>query len=241
MLILGVQEKQLLSKPINVYCPNCKSENTSKIKVAVNYFNLFWIPVFPFNKKVKVDCSACNFQTDLDGMPEEFKDKIDKLKNSIKTPKWLFTGTLLIILAAMFFTFESIRKAGIEKLINAPMAGDVYEIKTQDNYYSLLAIVKVSGDSVFVCFHNYQYENRAGLTELHKTNDFNKQAYLYYKDELIYNFRDGLILNIIRGTTSLDLEYVIQEEPKINPDNAKKYLDDQSGPRRSQSAKPAHK
>jgi hypothetical protein len=241
MLIFGVGEKELLSKPINICCQNCKSENTSKIKVAVNYFDLFWIPIFPLNKKVRIICSACNFQNDLASLPEEFKDKADKLKNSIKNPKWLFAGTFLIILAAMFFTFQGIRKAGIEEMINAPKAGDIYEIITVNNYYSLLAIVKVSGDSIFVCFHNYEYGNKAGLTELHKTKDFDRQAYLYFKDELIYNFRDGLILNVIRGTTSLNLDYVIQEEPKIKPDNAKKESDNQSGARKTQSAKPAQK
>lgn len=245
MLIFGFGDTQLLSKEINICCHNCNSENTSKINVTANYFHLFWIPFFPLNKKVNIVCSACNFKTDLAGLPLEFKEKADRLKNSTKTPKWLFAGTffaaIVITLIAMFSTFDSMRKTGIEELINEPMAGDIYEIKTLDNYYSLLTIVEVSGDSIFACFHNYDTKDKSGLTELYKTKDFNRQAYLYFKDDLIYKFRDGLILNIIRGTPDLDFEYVIQEEPGLKPDDAKGVLDAQSGAKKTESAKPADK
>ena len=54
------------------------------------------------------------------------------------------------------------------KFIASPRSGDIFEIKTSNNQYTLYKVTLVQGDSVFVAPSNYETNKKTGLADLKK-------------------------------------------------------------------------
>ena len=64
MIIYGTGAKDLGSKKIpGAICPSCESQNVSIVGIA-KYFDVFWIPMFPYSKKVHPVCTNCDLVID---------------------------------------------------------------------------------------------------------------------------------------------------------------------------------
>ena len=81
-----------------------------------------------------------------------------------------------------------------------PQIGDVYEIKTKGNQYTLLKIEYVFSDSVYVRFNIYETNKTTGLDKLKRNGDnaYTKEIYGFSKAELRKMFNDGNIIDIDR-------------------------------------------
>lgn len=200
MIIYGVGKKHLLTESLDGKCPKCNSDDSISMEVSAKYFHIFWIPFATYGKKVFVICLKCRFNWDLDFLPQQFKEQYAQIKSSIHTPRYLFTGLVLTLLIIVFFIFRGIEKdKRTEEYIYTPKAGDIYEIKTEDNWYTLLTIVNVIDDSVFVCYHKYEIDRKYDLKDLNREKDFDAEIYFYFKDELINLYNEGNVLSVERG------------------------------------------
>jgi len=242
MIIFGVKEKHLLTEPLNDKCPKCDSDNSLTMEVSVDCFDIFWIPFCALAKRISVKCSQCDFNSNLYFLNQHFKEKYEKLKPSIQTPKYLFTGSVLALLAIVFLVFRGIEKdKRTEEYIHTPMVGDIYEVKSVNNRYSLNMIVKVIGDSVFMCLHKYETDRKYDLKDFDRAKDFGEDIYLYFKDELIKLYKQGLVLSVERGPAIIPYEQYQSELEKGQTDRVggESYIQPDSTKR--QSANPAGK
>lgn len=200
MIIIGIGKKHLLTQPLDDKCPKCDSSNSLTMEVSVDVFFIFIIPFCALAKRIFVKCSNCDFNSNLYFLGQSFKDKYKQLKPSIQTPKHFYIGSILALLLIVFFTFRIIEKdKRTEEYIYTPKVGDIYEVKTEYNWYSLLTIVNVIDDSVFVCFHKYETESRYDLKDLNRERDFDTDIELFLKDELISLYNEGVVLSVERG------------------------------------------
>ena len=222
MILFGVGQKHLLTEPLNDKCPKCDSDNSLSMEVSVDCFDIFWIPFFPLAKRVFVKCSNCDFNKNLYFLNQHFKDKYKQLKPSISTPRYLYTGAVLALLLIVFLIFRGIAKdKKTKEFVYSPMVGDIYEVKSSNDRYSLNRIVEIIGDSVFVCFHKYETDRKYDLKDFDREGGFDEDIYLYFKDELISLYLDGYVLSVERGPALIPYEQYESELQKSKPDRSK--------------------
>ncbi len=112
MVIFGWREAKINIQPINKHsCSYCNTPERLFIQVNRLYVHIFWIPVFPLNKKVYSICGHCKLETSKSQMPPDLQQKAKYYKQASKTPWWMFLGVfgggffVLLIVLSMFLHF----------------------------------------------------------------------------------------------------------------------------------------
>ena len=232
MIIYGWRSKTLKQAPLtNLECENCK-ECASHVGVTSHYFHVFWIPFFPYAKKVAIVCHNCGQVTKEKHMSEDFKSKTKEMKAAAPTPKYLFTG-LGIMGAIIAFVAFVLYGAGQQQdnYLASPMTGDIYVLKDNEEVaahkYYLLKINGVEEDSLLVTYNAYSYNGipeqlepgdgfydvsiRIAKVEVMDMNDRGeiKKVIRDYGDKEGYN-------RIVEYMVEEDVEEALYDEPIIN-------------------------
>lgn len=220
MIIFGTNSKNLKQAPLEAYeCPNCKTKN-SVLAIIADYFHLFWIPVFPYKKTTYIVCQQCEFSQTESKLPPELKAKVKSLKSAVSLPKYMFSGSVLLVIAAAFI-FYSVSEESKKELayIANPQIGDVYvlkdfEEKTTYNHY-LLKVIEIVDDSLHVTFNSYSYDGV--VDRLDPKDGFYDVSYSMHKTELSDFKNSGKLKKVIRDYKPYagfdkELEYQFLEE-----------------------------
>jgi len=126
----------------------------------------------------------------------------DNLKSQSKTPLWTFSGlALIVILITVGVVNDRNKDQRNAKLISSPQSGDVLEVKTKENQYTLFKVDNVRGDSIFLRVHNYETNKIDGLSDLRRKGDsaYSEDLYSIDKKDLKKMFEKGEIIDIDRN------------------------------------------
>lgn len=198
MIIYGTKGKQLAKEPITEKCPNCESQNTLDMYVVEKYAHIFWIPFVPFQKTGVTQCSNCNQVLELRKMPPYLQAAFHRIRATAKTPLWMFTGLAAVILLIVVVTINGQKnRADNAKFVLAPKTGDLYQVLTPEHTYTLLKIVDVQKDSVYVRYNNYETDKASGIYQL-KDKAYSEEVIALKKNTLKVMFDKGDIYDIER-------------------------------------------
>jgi hypothetical protein len=199
VIVYGTKSTQLAKEPVIEKCPNCGTANSVDMYVFQKYFHVFWIPVFPTGKLAVSECSHCKQVLKQKEMPFQIKASIDGVKSQTKTPVWTFSGLALLAILITAMVINDKQKNELNaKLILEPRSGDIFEVKTESNNYTLYKVEKIEGDSVILAVNNYETNKVSGLYEL-KVKGFSTELYSFHKNELKQMLADGEIMDIERN------------------------------------------
>jgi hypothetical protein len=201
MIIYGTRAKQLTHENLMDKCPNCGSLGTTEMHVFQKYAHVFWIPFFPIRKIGVSQCNHCKQVLKQNEMTGELKETYNRVKAGTRTPVWTFIGlTLLALLITSVVISERNKDARNAQLILNPAPGDVYEIKTKDNQYTLIRIEGTDGDSVFYRHNDYETNKLSGLNDIRKKgmDAYSTNFYMLTKNDLKEMFDKGDINDIER-------------------------------------------
>lgn len=201
MVVYGTRTKQIAKEVITDKCPNCGRQNSTELYVFQKYAHVFWIPFFPTGKTAVSQCEHCKKVLKLKEMPDSLKDVYQRVKTQSKPPVWTFAGlALLTVLISIGVVSSQQNDAKNARLILAPQSGDVFEIKTEDNQYSLYKVDAVKDDSVFVLFNQYETNKLSGLSDLKRKGDaaYTDETFYFSKQDLKAMLEKGTILDIER-------------------------------------------
>lgn len=241
MAFLGIGKKKLSTEAIGSKCPSCSSDEMMMVDIYARYFALFWIPVFPLGKEAQITCPKCGHKPEMHTLPASFFLETEQMKSVLSSPGYLFTGSVLILLAAVFVAFRLISGIStadtntLESYLNSPEPGDVYEIKTDEGNYSLLKIVDVKEDSVHVRFHNDEMEKESDLKDLKMNSSYSRTLYAFSKEQMKINYEDGLILNIEREKVDADVDDIKTSVTEENSSNKKTEVTPSEAPKRERN------
>ena len=202
MIIYGSRNIQLAKETITDKCPNCGTQNSVELNVFQKYAHVFWIPFFPMGKTAVSQCNHCRQILKNKEMPEAFKSNYEVLKAQNKTPLWTFAGlAILVTLISWGVINDKQNDEKNAKLILAPKSGDVFEIKTPENQYTLYKVDRVNGDTAFVRLHQYESNKISGLTDLKQKGDaaYTEETMPYSLSELKEMLNKGEIRDIERN------------------------------------------
>ena len=198
MIVYGTKSKELAKEILTEKCPNCGTQNSTDLHVFQKYAHVFWIPFFPMGKTGVSQCNHCKQVLKLKDMPSSMKTSYETLKAQTKTPVWTFSGlalvAVIIAIGVMADKKKDERNAG---LILTPQGGDIFEIKTRGNQYTLYKVDQVQGDTVFVKVSNYETNKESALSDL-KKKDYSEGVLGFSKAELKQMLDNGDIVDIDR-------------------------------------------
>ncbi len=201
MIIYGWNSKVIKQAPLNnLTCDNCNEQN-SLLAIYSKYVHIFWIPVFPYGKEAVIVCSHCQKATKEKDLDTERKQKIKALKSSVKTPLYLFSGLILIVMAIGYFSYAS-GKTKQEELtfLEDPAVGDIYmnyDKTEQSEYkYYLWKVTNVSDDSIYVSPGSFSYNMIP--SKLEKEDGFYDVYFGIHKDEIREMYETGELKEIER-------------------------------------------
>lgn len=198
MIIFGTGSRVLATSQLpDVECPSCE-QKTLTGHVYSKYFDLFWIPVFPYSKKAVIECSHCKFVGEEKDIPMKAMGDVIELKQRAKTPAWLFIGSLLLV--AFISTIVYVGKTTSEEnarntalWLQQPQAND-YHILLGENpedpayKYFVYRVDSLAGDSLILSISDYVYR---GIADAAKAiNSGYTKADDYFGDQYIIAFND---------------------------------------------------
>lgn len=180
-------------------CPHCMSKDALYCAVAGSYAHIYWIPFFPLGKTLVSQCTHCKQVLEEKEMPHDLREHCQYLKQETKTPIWYFSGIGVIAALILIVSLtSSAEKKENKARLEAPQAGDRYEIQTQDGDYTLLRITRLSGDTVFFNPNEYTVNKISGLSDLDKPEKYLDEEYLILRADLNDMMQKGKILDINR-------------------------------------------
>jgi hypothetical protein len=188
-------------KPIEAkeVCPSCGKEHTVYVYPYYEYFHIFWIPIFPVSKQIVVACVSCDKVFNVNK-----KDLNKDIKSQMKTPKWHFIGLvfMLIFFSYIVYWLSSGQKEAVANMsyyIENPQVGDVYEVQSGYEEYTLMKVAAVKNDTIFLRRNKYVVDNYRGIDKLRESyiDSFNLETDLYTKTEM----KEKAEANVLRKIT----------------------------------------
>lgn len=203
MFFWGIKTRKLREGELtNLKCEYCgETETYMEYTFSQKYFHLYWIPLFPLRKKTEVYCDDCCVTYENNKIPKEAAKKLNYIKDRhpIRTPVWMFSGTIILAVFFSWAFYQSDKHDAVEAgYIDNPKKGDVYFVDSGPEY-STFRIDKVDNESVYytsndtsvskytkVFFINNDkyYTDKKGSVSRKKLKD------LYKKDSIMSISRD---------------------------------------------------
>ncbi|GEP52479.1 hypothetical protein FNO01nite_31510 [Flavobacterium noncentrifugens] len=185
----------------NVICPECDTSTTFTYRVLRRYTHLTFIPLFPVDTLIETQCNHCNRIFDYDNLPENILRKMQQRESQsqFRTPIWMFSGTILLIgfLAYSGYNYFIVKDLTAEWIEN-PIAGDVYDLKFSNGYYSTLRIDKATKDIIFSTANDYQAGMFYETGNIGKPENYTSKKERYLKTDLKKRYAEGEIISIKR-------------------------------------------
>ena len=201
MIVYGTRSKLLAKELVTDKCPRCGTQNSTEIYVYQKWAHVFWIPFFPIGKFAASACAHCKQVLKEKEMTSSMKSVLQDVKSRSKTPIWTFSGLALLAVIIILGVMNDKKKdEKIAKLILAPQAGDVFEIKTPERQYTLYKVASISGDTVLIQPNNMETNKASGLQKIREQGDagYSEEIIPVLKAELKSWFDKGDILDIER-------------------------------------------
>ena len=161
-------------------CPNCNKLYLLELIVFQNYISFLFLPLFPTYKVVDVRCGNCNVTTPLKNMPESIKLHFKNIKGTIKTSKWMFSGSILIIILFLFtYVFGTkYHESQVKKMLNIKK-GNIYGFRVSNDIYLIYRFDKITKDTFYYKEIDTFFNSKSDLKE------FPKYIELKYRDTLM--------------------------------------------------------
>lgn len=88
-----------------IRCPSCEADQFADVMITSNYYHIYYIPIFPFEKEANVICHKCGLKRFNIPFNEKNFKNYHEIKPRFKHPLYTYTfliACLLLILAAIF-------------------------------------------------------------------------------------------------------------------------------------------
>ena len=120
--------------------------------------------------------------------------RLNKTKTRLLTISGLIILGILGIVSVLSSRYHDKRNA---QLVLQPQAGDIYEMATENDHYTLLKVGRVQGDSVFVHINEYEANKKSGLSQL-RGEPFSPEEIAFTKQTIRIMLKEGKILDVDR-------------------------------------------
>lgn len=183
---------------LNEKCLKCKSEKELRFSIYRKYTHITLIPLFAVGKLVFIKCNHCEENFDYEDLSEnaQLQLRYEKLDSSI----WMFTGSAILAFF-LIFTINNYfyKRDETSILIKNPIAGDIYNLKLSNGYYSNMRIEKITKDSVYTTHNDFEAYLPYEADDLDKDENYSNRKVSYTKTALLKLYENDEIIKIRRN------------------------------------------
>jgi hypothetical protein len=86
-----------LYDPFPFQCPGCKQINTVEFALYGDYYHVWYIPIFPFEKDGYAKCSNCNFTINSLKYNKLTCDDFKQIRKKFRFPYFTYLGAALFL------------------------------------------------------------------------------------------------------------------------------------------------
>lgn len=191
MIIYGTGGSELGAKELDhETCPSCGEKGQLVIEGISKYFSLFWIPVFPYSKKIFTSCVACQKEIPKEQYSRELQTRISTEKSNFKFPLTNFAGIFIIGLIVTWAIYQSKQHDDfVENRIENLEPGDILTLKESSSEYYFLVVEERLDDIIFFKYSNYFLDQKPAMSDysdgLRNNEDFlDTTSYMFVQEEL---------------------------------------------------------
>jgi hypothetical protein len=120
--------------------------------------------------------------------------RLDKTKTRLLAISGIIILGILAIVGVFASRYHDKKNV---QLVLQPQAGDIYEMATENEHYTLLKVGRVQGDSVFVHINEYEANKKSGLSQL-RGEPFSPEEIVFTKQTIRVMLKEGKILDVDR-------------------------------------------
>lgn len=197
MIVFGSRSSKLKKGQFPEHaCVKCGKEDC-RVVVRGFYIHLFWAPIFPYKKVLKITCNSCGHRQKQSEVSETVRQRAKKLKSSVKLPLWMYSGNILIVLLIVgSVIYNYIEQQQDLEAINNPTVDNVYIVYDKEGisgyHYYAFKIVDVQGDSIAIAETQHYYDRQP--SRLAKEDSFEEFLIKMHKNKLKELYDSGEIL-----------------------------------------------
>jgi hypothetical protein len=168
------------------------------MSVFNRYAHIFWIPTFPIGRRGGAQCSQCGQAWAPKDMPHFLKLQYDQMVGQTRIPLWNWIGLAGIVVLVTTISYNVGVHEGNEKLYIAnPLKGDVYKFKTETGGYSLMKVIDVTRDSVWVQYNQFETDKMSGVYKLNM-KPYEEDTYVLSKGQISDLYESKKIYDVTR-------------------------------------------
>ena len=103
IIIYGNKETPIGLDEFLVKCPSCETHSWADVMVLSNYFHIYWIPMFPFDKNANIICKKCGLKRYGRAFDVSLISNYNEIKPQFRHPWFTYAGvgTLTILFIAV--------------------------------------------------------------------------------------------------------------------------------------------
>ncbi|MDI9365950.1 MAG: zinc-ribbon domain-containing protein [Flavobacterium sp.] len=106
-IIFGSKETFINLDAFFIKCPSCETDNWADVMVTSEYYHLYYVPIFPFNKNAHVVCKTCGLKRYGIGFDKKLIKNLEEVKHQYKHPWFTYIGLGLVGLLISFIIISS--------------------------------------------------------------------------------------------------------------------------------------
>ncbi|HNP33323.1 MAG TPA: zinc-ribbon domain-containing protein [Flavobacterium sp.] len=207
MFSYGIKSKTLREGELtNLHCEYCGEDETyMEYTFSQKYFHLYFIPIFPLRKKVAVCCDDCGMEYYNDSIPKAAAKRLNQIKDRhpIRTPVWMYSGSIIIVLFFIWAFWQSGRHDVTEgEYIKEPKKGDVFYIESKPKKYSTVyttwRIDKVDKENVYVTYNDSSVSKYTAVFGILNQRYYTTKKGIYTRKKIQELYKKDSIVSITR-------------------------------------------
>ena len=96
----GVRKATIGLDEFLIKCPSCEADSFADVMITSNYYHIYFVPMFPFEKEANTICQKCGLRSyDVPFNKRTFKNYYE-VKSKFRHPwyTYFFTGLMVLII-----------------------------------------------------------------------------------------------------------------------------------------------
>ena len=77
-------------------CPSCESHQYADVMILSNYYHLYFIPIFPFDKHANIICNKCGYKRYGVAFDDRIFSNYEEIKRKYRHPFYTYTGIVIL-------------------------------------------------------------------------------------------------------------------------------------------------
>jgi hypothetical protein len=101
VFVFGTSQATIGSEEVLIDCPSCGKMSLAEMSVIGKYYEVFLIPIFPYDKTANVTCKECGLKR------HDLRYKFKSLNGNFSYPWYMYIGGTLFMLYILWVVIST--------------------------------------------------------------------------------------------------------------------------------------